>query len=229
MPAPISVVIPTLNVGSSLGRTAAALGEGLEAGLIHELIVSDAGSHDTTRAVADALGARIVTGAPSRGGQIKRGVAAARGAWILVLHADTVLEPGWTEAASVRLRDPAKAGYFRLRFRAKGIAPTIVAGWANVRAHLFGLPYGDQGLLIHRDLLTKVGGVPDQPLMEDVALARALRGKLAVMDAVAATSASRYTADGWFRRSVRNGITLIRYLAGTPPNRLLAGYDKTRN
>jgi glycosyltransferase involved in cell wall biosynthesis len=41
MRAPISVVIPTLNAQTSLAGCAAALVEGVEAGLIRELIVSD--------------------------------------------------------------------------------------------------------------------------------------------------------------------------------------------
>lgn len=229
MPAPISIVIPTLNAAQGLGRCAAALAEGLEAGLIRELIVSDAGSTDATRAIADGLGAHVMTGPASRGGQISRGVEAAQAEWVLVLHADTELDPGWTEAVGDHLRQPDKAGYFRLRFRASGVAPRIVAGWANLRSRLFGLPYGDQGLLIHRDLLASAGGVPDLPLMEDVVLARNLRGKLVMMGATAATSAARYKADGWTRRSLRNGLTLLRFWAGTPPERLRAPYSKTRN
>ncbi|MEL7106725.1 MAG: TIGR04283 family arsenosugar biosynthesis glycosyltransferase [Pseudomonadota bacterium] len=229
MPAPISIVIPTLNAGADLGRCAVALAEGLDAGLIRELVVSDGGSADTTLTIADELGANVVTGAASRGGQIGRGVAAAKADWLMILHADTVLDPGWTQAVALHLRDPARAGYFRLRFRAAGLAPRIVAGWANLRARRAGLPYGDQGLVIHRDLLARVGGVPDLPLMEDVALARALRGRLVMLGATAATSAARYQADGWTRRSLRNGLTLARYLTGTPPERLRAGYSKTSN
>lgn len=203
-----------------------ALAEGLEAGLIRELIVSDAGSTDATCAIADGLGAHVLSGAPSRGGQIRRGVEVATAGWVLVLHADTELDPGWSEAAGNHLSQPDKAGYFALRFRARGLAPRLVAGWANTRSRLFGLPYGDQGLLIHKTLLKQVGGVPDIPLMEDVALARALRGHLVMLNAMAATSAARYRADGWARRSLRNAVTLLRYLGGTAPDRLRATYDK---
>lgn len=117
-----------------------------------------------------------------------------------------------------------KAGYFRLAFRATGLAPAVVARWANLRAAALGLPYGDQGLLISRDLLARIGGIPDLPLMEDVALARALRGRLRALPATARTSAARYERDGWLRRSLTNGGTLLRYLTGTPPERLVARY-----
>jgi len=227
MPAPLSVIVPTLDAGQDLAGCAAALGEGLQAGLIGELIVSDGGSTDGTIALADALGAEIVTGPASRGGQLKRGVAAARRDWLLLLHADTELAPGWTGAVRDHIaRHPDDAGYFRLAFRADGAAPRIVAAWANLRSRALGLPYGDQGLLIGKGLLERAGGVPDIPLMEDVALARALRGRLRPLAATARTSPARYLRDGWAGRSLGNGLTLLRFLAGTPPDRLAARYRR---
>lgn len=227
MRAPVSIVIPTLNAGMVLPATLAHLGEGLEAGLIRELVISDGGSGDDTCAVADAAGALVVAGAAGRGGQLMRGVAASGGDWLLILHADTHLAPGWAAAVLAHLRDrPNAAGYFRLGFRARGAAPRLVAGWANLRARLFGLPYGDQGLLIARALYERAGGYPDIPLMEDVAIARGLRGRMVRLDATAMTSAERYLSRGWLRRGARNLITLARYLAGADPAKLAGFYHK---
>ncbi|MEL6463528.1 MAG: TIGR04283 family arsenosugar biosynthesis glycosyltransferase [Pseudomonadota bacterium] len=222
MSAPISVVMPTLNAAPVLGASLAALMEGVEAGLIAELVISDGGSGDDTCTLAEAWGAQVVAGAPSRGGQLRRGCAAARGAWLLVLHADTVLSVGWTDAVVAHLGQ-SKAGYFRLSFDRGG---RVVAAWANLRARLFGLPYGDQGLLIRRDLYAQLGGYPDIPLMEDVTMARALRGRLCALDAVAVTSAERYRAEGWLRRGARNLWTLARYFAGADPAALAAAYRR---
>ena len=61
--------------------------------LLRELVISDGGSTDATRAVADEAGAIWVSGPPGRGGQLGRGVAASEGDWLLVLHADTWLAP----------------------------------------------------------------------------------------------------------------------------------------
>ena len=225
MRAPISVIIPTLNAQNSLPACLEALMEGLEAGLIRELIVSDGGSEDATGATALAWGGEVLDGSPSRGGQLKRGCEQANADWLLVIHADTVLQPGWTKAVWTHLAHPERAGWFRLAFDHGGLASRLVAGWANLRSR-FGLPYGDQGLLISTALYARVGGYPDQLLMEDVALARSLKGKLTSLDAVACTSADKYVRQGWFRRGSRNLWTLMRYFAGVDASRLATSYRR---
>lgn len=226
MPAPISVVIPTLNAATELSGSLGALMEGLAAGLIREVVISDGGSDDATLHLAEEAGAELVTGPPSRGGQLRRGCAAARGDWILVLHADTQLAPGWADVVASHLQEGAgEAAYFQLRFRAKGAPPALVAGWANLRARIFGLPYGDQGLLIRRSAYVAAGQYPDQPLMEDVALVRRLK-TLTPLPVAALTSAARYQRDGWLRRGMRNLWILMRYLFGTDPDRLARDYTK---
>lgn len=227
MRAPVSVIIPTLNAADGLPSCLAALTEGREAGLIRELVISDGGSGDATRALAQAAGAHLVTGPASRGGQLRRGAAVARGAWLLFLHADSRLAPGWAEAV-VRFTATADAGYFRLHFDAPGFAPLWVAGWANLRARLIGLPYGDQGLLIRRELYARAGGYDDIPLMEDVALARRLRGHLRPVGAGIVTSAARYRTEGWLRRGARNWGLLLRYRLGADPARLAARYRSAK-
>jgi rSAM/selenodomain-associated transferase 2 len=226
MRAPISVVIPVLNGQSTLAGCAAALMEGVEAGLIRELIVSDGGSDDETLRIAEQIGAVWMTGQASRGGQLKRGCAAAKGTWLLCLHVDTQLQAGWSVEVAEHLAR-TEAGYFNLRFATGGMPAKIVAAWANLRSRVFGLPYGDQGLLISRDLYDQVGGFEDVPLFEDVAMARALKGRLRTLDAIAVTSAQKYERSGWLRRGSRNLWILLRYFAGVPADQLAAEYSKT--
>ncbi|MDU8912806.1 TIGR04283 family arsenosugar biosynthesis glycosyltransferase [Aestuariicoccus sp. MJ-SS9] len=225
MRAPISVIIPTLNAEASLAPCLGALGEGLAAGLLRELVVSDGGSEDGTAALAEAAGAILLSGPPSRGGQLRRGAEAAKGDWLLFLHADTQLALGWAEAVQAVLTRPG-AYHFRLAFDAASPAARWVAGWANLRSALFGLPYGDQGLLIDRATYDAAGGYPDIPLMEDVALARALRGKLRALPATAITSAAKYQHQGWIARGARNLGTLLRYFAGADPETLAIRYRR---
>ena len=226
MPAPISVIIPTLNAAPSLPETTEALLGGLTDGLIAELVISDGGSTDGIDTLARELGARFITGPPGRGGQIARGVAVSTAPWVLILHADTHLSPDWAGAARDHMEHhPDKAGWFRLKFRAHGLAPAIVATGANLRSRALGLPYGDQGLLVARDTLADVGGMPELPLMEDVALAGRLKGRLRMLKAEARTSAARYQIDGWVRRSFGNLGTLLRFRMGASPEDLVSRYE----
>ncbi|MEM7439697.1 MAG: TIGR04283 family arsenosugar biosynthesis glycosyltransferase [Pseudomonadota bacterium] len=224
MRAPVTVLIPTLNAAASLGPLLANLYEAMTAGLIREIILADGGSTDGTLEAAERIGARLVQTPPGRGGQLAAGAQIAEGNWLLVLHADTTLPPGWMHAVKDHIRDHRDAGYFGLAFDTKGLAATIVAGWANLRARFFGLPYGDQGLLVPMALYRSVGGYSDIPLMEDVALARALKGRLRRIPCKVTTSAVRYLRDGWLRRGWRNLTTLGLYFAGVDPERLVQRY-----
>jgi hypothetical protein len=91
-----------------------------------------------------------------------------------------------------------------------------------------GLPYGDQGLLIHRDLLASVGGLRPLPLMEDVDLVRRLgRHRLEALPVAAVTSAARWRRDGYLRRSARNLACLALWFAGVPPRIIARIYSGT--
>ena len=227
MTAPLSIIIPTLNAADRIGPCLGALGEGLMSGLIHELIIADGGSDDTVADLANALGARLVTAPRGRGQQLDAGARAAHGDWFLFLHADTVLQPGWVAAVRSHIDSgPQRAGYFSLRFDTTAPMGRLVAAWANLRAALFALPYGDQGLLVSRLLYRQTGGYPQIPLMEDVALVRLIRrSRLARLDATAVTSATRYAADGWLRRGWRNLTTLALYFLGVSPQWLARRYS----
>lgn len=185
MRAPLSVVIPTLDSAAELPHALAALVEGVGAGLIREVVVSDGGSRDATLEIARAAGAEVVEGPAGRGGRLRQGVAASAGPWLLALHPETRLGAGWSEAARAHIEEaPGEAGWFRLRLRAEGLAPRLAERWANLRAWA-GLPQGNQGLLLPRALHEAVGGYQDLPTGEDVALARRLRGRLRGLPATA--------------------------------------------
>ncbi|WP_143520936.1 glycosyltransferase, partial [Puniceibacterium antarcticum] len=73
MRAPISIILPTLDARDGLAETIPSLMEGLEAGLVRELILSDGGSTDATRAVADAAGAIWLSAPVARAQRLRRG------------------------------------------------------------------------------------------------------------------------------------------------------------
>lgn len=215
----VSVVIPTLNAAATLPATLGSL-NGVE-----ERIVVDGGSTDGTRDLARSLGCRVLQAPRGRGYQLAAGVAAATQPWLLLLHADTRLQPGWAERAARHMREPSMAGYFRFALDSSDPRARRLERLVAWRCRVLALPYGDQGLLLHRYLLSQAGGIPLLPLMEDVALARRLgRRRLVALDAGAVTSAAKWERDGWLRRSARNLLCLGLWFAGVPPRRLLRLY-----
>jgi rSAM/selenodomain-associated transferase 2 len=216
----LSVVIPTLNAAARLRATLAAIRAAAE------VVVADGGSADGTVDVATCSGARVIAAPRGRGSQLAAGVATATRPWLLLLHADTRLSPSWERVAFTHMQgDPHRAAYFRFRLDCADAPARRLEHLVALRCRLFALPYGDQGLLVHRDLLRAVGGIRPLPLMEDVDLVRRLgRGRLVALEADAVTSAERWQRDGWLRRSAQNLLCLSLWFAGMPPARIARLY-----
>lgn len=221
----LSIVIPTLDAAPVLPATLAALGA---AGPDREIVVADGGSGDATRALAAAAGARVIETAPGRGGQLAAGAEAARGDWLLFLHADTVLGPGWDRAVARFANDPAnamRAAAFRFALDDPRPAARRLERLVAWRCRALGLPYGDQGLLIGRAFYDRIGGFRALPLMEDVDMVRRIgRRRLVLLDMPAVTSAARYRRGGYVRRPALNLLCLSLYFAGMPPRHILKIY-----
>jgi rSAM/selenodomain-associated transferase 2 len=219
----LDVVIPTLNAAASLERTIASLRDhGHD--LCLSIIVCDGGSSDDTVAVARRTGVAVATAQAGRGHQLAIGAAAGRAAWLLFLHADTVLERGWaTPVGSFMTQSNSrdKAGFFRLRFASPDPRARRLERVVAWRSRRLGLPYGDQGLLLARAFYQRLGGFRPLPLMEDVDLVRRIgRDNLVALEADAITSARRYERDGWLVRPMRNLSCLALYFAGVPTSLL---------
>ena len=216
----LSVIIPTLNaephLADCLERMRAA----------DEIVVVDGGSSDSTVPVAEKAGARLVVAPRGRGNQLRAGGEAAKGDWLLFLHADTLPGHGWRAAVDAHRRThPGRAACFRFRLADKAWQARAIERAVSARFALFALPYGDQGLLISRPLYERVGGYRALPLMEDVDLVRRIgRDRLALLDEPAFTSGERWHRDGWVLRSARNLMCLGLYRIGVPVERIARLY-----
>jgi rSAM/selenodomain-associated transferase 2 len=212
-----------LNAEGTLGDALTALIPAVVEGIVREVFIVDGGSADRTLRIADASGATILKAAAGRGTQLAAGAAAARGSWLLFLHADTVLDTGWArEAAHLMERVdsgkwPATAAAFRFALDDLGAMPRIVETGVGLRSHVLKLPYGDQGLLIPRALYDEIGGYRPLPLMEDIDIVRRLgRRRVRLLRTSAVTSAARFQRDGYGVRVLRNLTCLLLHSLGAP-------------
>lgn len=219
-PASVSVVIPVLNDARALACLLESLGQQPD-----EILVVDGGSRDRSQTVAAAAGVRLLTSAPGRGHQLGEGARAAQGDVLWLLHADTrLLAPVERYLALLR----AQRGWGRFDVRLSPATPLLrlVALLMNRRSRLTRICTGDQGMFVHRDALARIGGVPDQPLMEDIEMSRRLR-PVATFTALALpleTSARRWQERGVLRTILAMWWLRARYWAGAAPTDLVRDY-----
>ena len=194
------------------------------------MLLVDGGSSDDTAARAQQLGAVVVTAPRGRGSQLRAGAAAARTDWLLFLHADTVLEMGWRDEVAVFMSGPGndqRAAVFHFTLDDRAPDARRLERWVEWRTRVLGLPYGDQGLLMHRSLYDQIGGYRAIPIMEDVDIIRRVgRRRTVLLTSRAVTSAERWRREGWLRRSARNLFCLTLYFLGVPPQSIARVYGR---
>jgi rSAM/selenodomain-associated transferase 2 len=221
----ISVIVPALNEAATISATLARLREPE----VLEVLVVDGRSEDGTPAIARPLADRVIEVPAGRSGQMNAGARVARGDVLFFLHADTVPPRGFA-AAIVAACGQAIGGRFDVELDAPGLAYRLIEAAINLRSRASGLFTGDQGLFIRRDVFEALGGYPDQPLLEDLALARAMkkRGRTAALRMRLRTSARR-----WQRHGVVRTVALMwwirgLYFLGVAPERLARLYAQPR-
>ena len=226
----ISVVIPVLDEELRIGGRLAELGR--MAG-IAEVIVVDGGSRDRTAEIVRGFPeVRLVSAPRGRGAQMNAGARSAAGDVLLFLHADVVLPLDAATWVGRVLGDPAVvAGAFRT-----WTVPDAGRSWvtpllhlADLRSRFTRLPYGDQALFVRRDAFERVGGFPDQPLMEDLELSLRLRrvGRIATAPATVRVSGRRFLVRP-IRSAVQMRLFPLLYRLGVPPGLLARLYGDPR-
>jgi len=214
----LSVIIPTLNEAAELPET---LRRAKAIDGLHEIIVVDAGSTDTTQAIARENDCTLFECKPSRGQQLRLGAKQATGEVILLLHADTWLPENAASAIAETLAKPRViAGAFYKCFRDRGALPG-----SRLRCWLLwactNRLFGDQAIFVKRTALEQAGGVPEVPLMEEFELCKALapHGRIALASATILTSARKFREEGTLKTYWRMARCLTRHALGASPQR----------
>ncbi len=222
----ISVVVPVLEEADRINALVDHI-RVIGYGASPEIIVVDGDPAGSTLAALSRPGIVALTAPKGRARQLNAGAAAATGDMLLFLHADTRLPAGAFAAVAATLSGRAEAGAFSLSIRSRRPDLRLIAAGATLRSRTLGLPYGDQAQFIRRELFAAMGGYPDIPIMEDVALMREIRragGRIAVLPQKVSTSARRWQTQGVWRTTACNLTLLCLYFCGVPPRRLARRY-----
>lgn len=223
----LSIVIPVLNEAGSIERTLAALQPLREAG--HEVVLADGGSADGTGEQAEGLCDRWVSASRGRARQLNAGAQAATGNLLLFLHADTQLPEDALAWLACFWSSGGTWGRFDVRLSGTRPLYGVIAFFMNWRSRLTAICTGDQGQFVRRCVFEAVGGFPEIPLMEDVALSQRLR-----QQARPFCVPSRVVTDSrrWEKYGAWRTISLMwrlrwDYWRGVPPERLAERYYNT--
>ena len=221
----LSIVMPVLNEAAQLPVRLARL-EALRARGI-ELIIADGGSEDDSAGIAREFGAQVIVTERGRARQMNAAARNARGGILLFLHADTDLPADADRLVLDGLARSERAwGRFDVDIVDGPRMLALVAYMMNLRSRLSGIATGDQAIFVRRETFERIGGFPDQPLMEDIELSRRLKrvSPPLCLRERATTSGRRWATRGTLRTVVLMWRLRLAYWLGTSPEQLAERY-----
>ena len=225
MSSTVSIIIPVLDEAAGIESALAPLQALRARGA--ELIVVDGGSRDRTRELARRHCDRLLDSPRGRARQMNAGAREARGDTLLFVHADTVLPESADCAIAQAFARGARWGRFDVTIAGADPLLAVVAWMMNARSRLTGVATGDQAIFVRREDFAAAGGYPDIPLMEDVALSKALKriGAPACLRERVVTSGRRWERNGTIRTIVLMWRLRLAYALGADPNGLARRYE----
>jgi rSAM/selenodomain-associated transferase 2 len=220
----LCIVIPVLDEAPTLAARLQALQGLRQRGA--RVVVVDGGSQDDTLAIASAHADLALLAPRGRASQMNAGAAAFPADVWLFLHADTTLPDN--ADALVQRATSGRSGWGRFDVRIDSPRPLLrlVSTMMNLRSRWTGITTGDQALFVRHDLFAQIGGFPDLPLMEDIAISRRLKrhGRPACLTACVTTSARRWERHGVWRTILLMWRLRAAYFLGADPKALAIHY-----
>ncbi|WP_264629455.1 TIGR04283 family arsenosugar biosynthesis glycosyltransferase [Psychrobacter aquaticus] len=233
----LSIIIPLLNEADNLPQLIAHVTTLQPAP--QQVILVDGGSMDGSVTIAEnllkasletaqsAIDWQVVESAAGRARQMNTGAKLATGDVLLFLHADTQLPmDAINEVQEAMLQ--YDWGRFDVRLDSPHPLLKIVGIMINKRSRLVSIATGDQAIFIKKSVFERLGGYPDQPLMEDIELCKRLKkiARPACLHSKVTTSARRWQQHGNFRTIFLMWHLRFDYWRGVAPDVLKQRYYK---
>ena len=219
----MSIIVPTLNEELVLKKTLMQIQQLSP----HELIVSDGGSTDNTKSIAQKLSHHVITGSVGRAMQMNSGANQATGDIFLFLHADNRLEPKSYQKMLECMENPKWiGGAFTLCIESDKWSINLITLLANMRSRHFGLVYGDQGIFVRSEVFKNINGFSPIPICEDLDFYRRLKkkGPMNLLKEKIHTSPRRWIKEGIAFTTARSILITLLFGLGFPPRRLTKWY-----
>lgn len=213
-----SIIIPVLNDSLVLHETLKRLSLSLCGNTDVEIIISDGNSDDDSLEIARRYSCRIVNSDRGRARQMNFASQQARGHWLIFLHADSELPPNW----QTQLEQSGQWGFFPVKLSGQNRVLKLVASAMNLRSRLSGVATGDQCLYFRKSFFDDIGGYPDIPIMEDVAICKLARrvSKPSIASQPVLTSSRRWQKNGVAKTILLMWGLRLAYFVGINPCRL---------
>ncbi len=221
----VSIIIPVLNEYSALLKLIPSL---INVASQHdiEIIVCDGGSSDLTcpyirQWTLDNSNVQLFHSALGRAKQMNLGAKKATHECLLFLHADTQLPCDWPDLIVGKTW-----GRFNVRLSGQHPMFRVIEFMMNWRSCITQVATGDQAIFVAKTLFDSVNAYPDLPLMEDIALSKALRKQSAMhcIKTPLVTSSRRWQQHGVFRTVYLMWKLRLAYFIGVSPQKLAKQY-----
>jgi rSAM/selenodomain-associated transferase 2 len=220
----VSVIVPVLDDTAATTCLIRQIPDGPRI----DVVIVDGGSDVEIADVAGLRsGTRVIHSTPGRGRQMNAGAAAAAGDVLMFLHCDCVLPDHADRFVLDGLsRSGAAWGRFDVHIEGRHPLLRVVAAMMNIRSRLTGIATGDQAIFVRKDAFERAGHFPDIPLMEDIALSKALKriSPPLCLNAKIRTSGRRWEENGVMHTIVLMWRLRLAYFLGASPAALAKRY-----